>query len=179
MKLIVGLGNIGKEYLNTRHNIGFSIIDQYLKDIKWSKSQYGLYHKSNNVIYLKPNTYMNLSGKAVKYFIDYYKIHVYDILIIHDDLDVLFGSFKLKKDSSSGGHNGIKSIIESLNSRDFLRLKIGIKNNEIVNNAANFVLGKFNQDEIKKHKENQQVYDKIISDFVLGLSPEELMNKYN
>lgn len=179
MKLVVGLGNIGNEYLNTRHNIGFSIIDRYLENTKWSKSLYGLYYKSNNVIYLKPNTYMNLSGNAVKYFVDYYKISISDLLIIHDDLDIIFGSFKLKKDSSSGGHNGIKSIIESLSSNSFLRLKIGIKNSEIVPNAVNFVLGKFTKRELQKCEENQKIYDDVITDFISELTAEELMNKYN
>lgn len=179
MKLVVGLGNIGNEYLNTRHNIGFSILERNLENIKWSKSSYGLYYKNNNVIYLKPNTYMNLSGNAVKYFIDYYKISISDLLIIHDDLDIVLGSFKLKKDSSSGGHNGIKSIIESLSSNSFLRLKIGIKNSEIEPNAVNFVLGKFTKSELQKCEENQKIYNNIITDFVSELTAEELMNKYN
>ena len=85
MKLIVGLGNPGKEYIDTRHNIGFDILDNYLTGIKWSENKYGLFYKNKDIIFLKPITHMNLSGIAVKYFVDYYKIDLKNILIIHDD----------------------------------------------------------------------------------------------
>ncbi|MDD4187920.1 MAG: aminoacyl-tRNA hydrolase [Bacilli bacterium] len=179
MKLVVGLGNIGKEYLNTRHNIGFSTIDKYLCNIKWSKHLYGSYYKNNNVIFLKPNTYMNLSGKSLKYFVDYFKIPIENILVIHDDLNLLLGSYKLKKDSSSGGHNGIKSIIDYLGTKEFLRLKIGINYVDNKNDSVNFVLGKFSKEELSKNVDKQPTYNNIIADFILGLSSEELMNKYN
>lgn len=178
MKLIVGLGNIGKEYQKTRHNIGFEILDNYLQDIKWSKNSFGLYYKTQNEIFLKPTTYMNLSGNAVRYFIDYFKINLNDILIIHDDMDLEAGTYKLKKQSSSGGHKGINSIIETLGTNNFLRLKIGISRSE-KNDTINYVLGTFNEKEWKLIFEKLDTINKIILDFTLDNTAETLMNKYN
>ena len=178
MKLIVGLGNIGKEYANTRHNIGFEILNKYLKDIKWSKNKFGLYCKIDNVIFLKPSTYMNLSGNAVKYFMEYYKIKLDDLLVIHDDLDLNIGKYRLKKDSSDGGHNGVKSIIESLGNNKFLRLKIGISHTKPYN-AVSHVLGVFTSEEKKLLLNNFDIINNIILDFISNNSAEYLMNKYN
>ena len=118
MKLIVGLGNPGKEYENTRHNIGFMILDNYLKDAVWTNKYKGLVTTLNinndKVIFLKPVTYMNLSGESVREIVNFYKINIEDILIIHDDLDLSLGKIRIKKNSSDGGHNGIKSIINNL-----------------------------------------------------------------
>ena len=129
MKLIVGLGNPGKEYVNTRHNVGFIVLDYYLGHVKYKEKFNGLYYeldKGEKIIFLKPQTFMNNSGDCVKKFVDYYKIDSNDILIIHDDLDLEIGKIKYKYNSSSGGHNGIKSIINMLGTQEFLRLKIGI-----------------------------------------------------
>ena len=111
MKLVVGLGNPGNEYKNTRHNVGYIVVDNYLGSVLWQKKFQGLIYKKNNTIFLKPTTYMNLSGISVKKVIDYYKIPIDNILIIHDDLDLPLGKYKIKFNSSSGGHNGIKSLI--------------------------------------------------------------------
>ena len=156
MKLIVGLGNPGKEYENTRHNIGFMVIDNYLKNEKFKTKFNGMYLKKviNNeeVIFLKPLSYMNLSGEVVKKYVDYFKINLSDLLIISDDLDMPCFKIKLKYKGSSGGHNGLKNIIQNINTEEFKRLKIGISNNLNIDTKS-YVLSKFNQEELEKlHK---------------------------
>ena len=133
MKLIVGLGNPGKEYENTRHNIGFLFIDKFASSlgIKINKEKFnGLYNEllinDEKIILLKPLSYMNLSGEVVIKFKNFYKIHTEDILIISDDLDLETSKIKLKIKGSSGGHNGIKSIIARTGHEDFKRIKVGI-----------------------------------------------------
>ncbi len=169
MKLIVGLGNPGIKYKNNRHNIGFMVLDNILKINKWSTKFQGLYYETtiNNekVIFLKPQTFMNNSGECVVKFVQYFKIKIDDILVVQDDIDIIFKNIKLKNNSSSGGHNGIKSIISSLNSDEFTRLKIGIKNDNI-NNVINFVLGDFSKEENKYLEENYYFYKNIIYSFI-------------
>ena len=130
MKIIVGLGNPGSSYNDTRHNVGFIVLDNYLGDVKWKKKFNAEYYEEiingEKVLFVKPLTYMNLSGDAVVQFVNYYDIDLSDILVVHDDLDLKFGTYKLKTNSCDGGHYGIKSIINRLNSKDFARLKIGI-----------------------------------------------------
>lgn len=181
MKLIVGLGNPEKSYENTRHNIGFMVIDGYIKDAMWQEKMKALYCKktiNNEVIYfIKPQTYMNLSGQAVRAYANYFNIETKDILIIQDDLDLNFGDYKLKKKSSSGGHNGIKSIIQELGTDDFLRLKIGIKTPQ-KRDTIDFVLSKFTKDELNSIQNMQDTYNKIIESFITkGI--EKTMNIYN
>lgn len=156
MKLIVGLGNPGNNYVNTRHNIGFMFVDNYLQyrciGDSWYSKFNGLYVKTvinnENVIFLKPQTFMNLSGDCVKRFVDYFNIDVEDILVISDDLDLNIGNFKLKFDGSCGGHNGLRDIELKLSASNFKRLRIGIsKNNEI--DTKDYVLGHFSKDELK------------------------------
>ncbi len=181
MKLVVGLGNPGKEYENTRHNIGFMTLDNYLGDVKWSEKFKALYceERINNekVLFVKPLTYMNLSGDAVIEFVDYFDIDLDDILIIQDDMDIDFGSYKLKKNSSSGGHNGIKSIIRTLGSEDFARLKIGIAHNRSMD-TKDYVLGKFGTDELRVIKDNYKIFNEIIDSFISN-GIEKTMNIYN
>ena len=126
MKLIVGLGNPGREYENTRHNVGFMTIDNYANNnnITIDKQKFdGLFVKTNikgiDIILLKPLKYMNLSGEVVKKFVDFYKINIEDILIINDDLDMQLGKIKLKSKGSSGGHNGLKNIENHLNTQEW------------------------------------------------------------
>ena len=159
MKLIVGLGNPGNEYVYTRHNIGFLILDSYLGDVEWKEKFNGLYYTSmlngEKIIFLKPQTYMNLSGNSVKEFVRFFKIDFNDILVIHDDKALPFGKTRLKKNTSDGGHNGIKSITNSLKSDSYCRLKFGISSDgssKIV--LKDFVLGKFIDDEITYIKNN-------------------------
>lgn len=184
MKLIVGLGNPGEEYEKTRHNIGFCVIDKYLEknNLKTDKNKFnGLFTKTkiNNeeVIFLKPQKYMNLSGEVVKPIMDFYKIKSSDILVIHDDLDLPVGKIKLKQNSSSGGHNGIKDIERNIGTKEYKRLKIGISNNKL-SDTKDYVLGKFSKEELKIIDESINKCCDIIDDYLL-LDFTELMNKYN
>jgi aminoacyl-tRNA hydrolase len=144
--LIAGLGNPGSKYENTRHNIGFMLIDllkdSNYKDVSSAKFQ-GEVFKFNDTILLKPTTFMNLSGQSVKVVKDFYKPD--RIIVIHDDLDLSFGSVKFKKGGSSGGHNGIKSI-DGLIGNDYERVRVGIGHE---GDAKNFVLGEFSDEEKK------------------------------
>ena len=183
MKLIVGLGNPGKKYSLTRHNVGFMVIDHYLDKLHIiPKEKFnGLFYKTTiadkNVIFLKPLSYMNLSGQVVEKFCKYYKIPIDNILIIRDDLDINLGSSKIKYGSSSGGDNGVKSIIEHLNSKNFGQYKIGISNNKNID-TKDFVLGKFSSDEIKvinkKIDESTEIIDYFISNDI-----HKTINKFN
>ncbi len=166
MKLIAGLGNPDKKYVNTRHNIGFLTLDNYLPDANWSNKFNSSYCLKNingiQVLFIKPETYMNNSGIAIAKFVNYYKIELEDILIIQDDLDLNIGKPRLKFKSSSGGHNGIKSIIEQLGSNEFARLKIGIGPKD--DNVIDFVLGNFSKKEMNLL--NFNLYNKIIDSFI-------------
>ena len=183
MKMIVGLGNPGMEYENTRHNVGFMIIDNYAdaNNIHFSKKNNGLYAKEyfNNeyVIFLKPLSYMNLSGTIVKKYMDYFKIKPDEILIIHDDLDMPVGKIKIKSKGSSGGHNGIKNIIENINTDVFSRFKVGIGNNKNFD-TKDYVLGKFSKEDLSKIDKIKEFSNDIINDFI-NLNIEKVMSKYN
>lgn len=169
LKLVVGLGNPGKEYENTRHNIGFMVVDHYINNDEWKKKFDGLYQivtiNQEKVLFLKPTTFMNLSGNAVRKVVDFYDIPIENILIIQDDLDLPFGKFRLKKNSSSGGHNGIKSIISSIGTDAFCRLKIGISHDRTFD-TVDYVLGKFSKEEMAYLNENYLVYHEIINSFI-------------
>jgi len=182
--LIVGLGNIGEEYKNTRHNIGFDIVDQLAKILKgeFNSAKYGNILKSKysgkQIILLKPNTLMNLSGKAVLYWLRKEKIHINNLLIIVDDLNINFGVSRLKPSGSDGGHNGLKDIANSLNTSNFTRLRFGIGNNFKKKDQVDFVLSKWNNEEANNLR---QLIDKnveiIFSSIKQGL--DFTMNKYN
>lgn len=181
MKLIVGLGNPGKEYQNTRHNVGFIILDNFLNTSDWKEKFNALYSErrfnGDKVLFVKPLTFMNLSGDAVVKFVNYYDIDINDILIIHDDLDLPLGSYKLKKDSSAGGHNGIKSIINRLGTQKFSRLKIGVSNNKSID-TKDYVLGSFGKTEKDVLDCNQKIFNEIIESFINN-GIERTMNIYN
>lgn len=184
MKLIVGIGNPGKEYEHTRHNIGFDTIDALCSklDIVNSKTKFnGEYFEFNNkgekIILLKPLSYVNLSGGVVRKYIDYFKIDISDILVIADDLDQEIGQYKLKTNSSSGGHNGLKDIEKNLNTKNYKRLKIGISNKN-KNNIIDYVLGKFNKSERKIIDSVIDTATDIILDFI-NIDFNQLMTKYN
>ena len=181
MKLIVGLGNPGKEYEYTRHNIGFMVIDSYLGNVKYKNKFNAFYYEkkinSEKYIFIKPLTFMNLSGNSIIQFVKYYNIKASDILVIHDDLDLEMGKFRLKEKSSAGGHNGIKSIISNLKTEDFARLKIGISSNKDYD-TKEYVLSKFTKNEINLINENLNIYYNIIEDFA-KMDFYELTNKYN
>lgn len=181
MKLIVGLGNPGKEYENTRHNIGYMIIDNFVNSDNWKKESLAYVLKqtinNENVLFIKPTTYMNLSGQAVQYYLNYYKIDTKDLLVIQDDMDLDIGKVRLKLKSSAGGHNGIKDIIKNIKTDEFLRLKIGIS--KPTNDTIEFVLGKFSKSDLEILKNNMNTYNQIITDFINNTKIETLMNRYN
>jgi len=177
MKLIVGLGNPTEEYQNTRHNIGFMALDYYLKPklISPKKKFQGLIYKDGSTLFLKPMTYMNLSGNAIKKAVEYYDIDLKDLLIIYDDLDLDPGVLKIKKSGSSAGHNGLKSIFSQFQTESIQRLKIGIGKN---GNAKHYVLSPIPKNEQSLFEETFKKVTRIIDDFVDGKSIETLMNTY-
>lgn len=173
MKLIVGLGNPGKAYENTRHNVGFMAIDAYAKevnaDFKLETKLKGMVASINllgkKAILLKPQTYMNLSGESVQLVMNYYKIDKDDILIISDDLDSPTGRVRLRASGSAGGHNGHKSIINSIGSSDYKRLKIGIDRSSVIP-VVDYVLQKFSTTEMADINQALETSVKAIDDFV-------------
>ena len=181
MKLIVGLGNPGFEYDNTRHNVGFFIIDKWVssRGAVFDKKKFdGLYCtffiNGEKVMVLKPLKYMNLSGDVIKKYVSYFDID--DILVIHDDKDIELGKIKIKNSGSSAGHNGIKNIITNLGTENFNRIRVGLSQNNV--NLKDFVLGKFTKDELKIIDEvSIKVCDALDDYFKLDFS--DLMNKYN
>lgn len=184
MKLIVGLGNPGKEYENTRHNTGFMAIDEYAKinNIDFNKNKFdGLYAdmliNNEKIILLKPQKYMNLSGEVIYKYMDYFKINKEDILIIYDDMDLDVGTFKIRYKGGSAGHNGLKNIESNISSNEYKRIKIGISKNKNID-TVNYVLGKFTQEEKEKLNEVLNSIPNILDDY-LKLDFDKLMNKYN
>lgn len=184
MKLIVGLGNPGREYENTRHNIGFMFIDEYAKQkgVEINKKKFnGLYidfiNNGEKTILLKPQTYMNLSGESVRGFVEFFKIKIEDILIISDDLDMPIGKLKLRPTGSSGGHNGLKNIELHLNTQNYKRLKIGISHNKDID-TKDYVLGILSKENKDTINDLKKIVNNIIDDFY-KLDFEKLMAKYN
>ncbi len=159
MKAIIGLGNPEKKYNNTRHNVGFFVIDNFLennsnlfisfkKDEKFKAYISEGFLNNEKIILLKPLTYMNNSGDSVLLLKKYFNLENKDICVIQDDKDLEFGKIRLKKDSGSGGHNGIKSIIDKISGNDFFRIKIGVKNERVEKtDTADFVLSRFTKSE--------------------------------
>ena len=182
--LVVGLGNIGEKYEKTRHNIGFDIVDQLAIKLNstFSSAKYGEVLKTKyagkQIVLLKPNTFMNLSGKAVLYWLKKEKIDVSNLIIIVDDLNLDFGISRLRKSGTDGGHNGLKDIANSLNSTKFTRLRFGIGNNYKKEKQVDFVLSKWNSEESLKLKNHlDKNVEIILSSLKKGL--EFTMNKYN
>lgn len=180
MKMIVGLGNPGKQYERTRHNSGFMAIDKVAEKLNLNidkKEFVALTAKNNQVILVKPQTYMNNSGEAVSQIMKYYHIDINDLLIIYDDLDLKYGQLRLRLKGSSGGHNGIKSIINYIHSENFKRIRIGIEKNPLIE-TADYVLGKVEKDKQQLlddsiEKASQAAIEFITDEF------EKIMNKYN
>ena len=184
MRLVVGLGNPGKAYEKTRHNIGFMVLDNYLskKNLTFSDNKYeGVYTKTvingEDVIFLKPQSYINLSGEVIIKFMNFYKIPVDNIFIIHDDLDIECGNYKLRYKGSSGGHNGLKNIELHTGTQNYKRLRVGISNNKMVD-AKDYVLGKLNKEQQEKIDEVIDMSVNIIDDY-FEMEFDNLMNKYN
>ncbi len=182
--LIVGLGNIGEKYENTRHNIGFKVLDRFAKkeSLTFKTEKLGdlttFKLKGRTFIFLKPNTYMNLSGKAVLYWLTKEKISLENVLIITDDLNLPFGSIRLKTKGSDGGHNGLKDIQDKLNTTKYNRFRFGISDSFSKGRQVDYVLGEWNEEEISKLDERLDTSIELIKSFALaGVS--NTMNTFN
>ncbi|MBQ8607050.1 MAG: aminoacyl-tRNA hydrolase [Bacteroidaceae bacterium] len=182
--LIVGLGNIGEEYRNTRHNIGFNVLDALAKasNIVFEDKRYGavatLSLKGRQLILLKPSTYMNLSGNAVRYWMQQEKIPLENLLIVVDDLALPFGALRLKPKGSDAGHNGLKHIAATLGTQAYTRLRFGIGNDFPRGHQIDFVLGQFTEDDMKIMDDRIAIAIDIIKSFCLA-GVAITMNQYN
>lgn len=173
MKLIVGLGNPGKEYQNTYHNLGFMVIDKLAKQlgISVSKSKgnalYAETKYNGEIVFLiKPLTYMNLSGQAIKYFAKYYKLSPQDIIVVCDDIDLPKGTSRYRENGSGGTHNGLKNIVYELKSEEFKRVKIGCAREDKAIDLKDYVLSKIDQDSLNLIEQTfdeaiQKILDKV------------------
>lgn len=182
--LIVGLGNIGAEYIHTRHNIGFKILDFFARkeSLDWQTVKLGQLaeykFKGRTFFLLKPNTYMNLSGKAVHYWMDKENIPLENVLVITDDLNLPFGTIRIKPKGSDGGHNGLKNINLVLNTQNYTRFRFGISDEFKKGQQVNYVLGEWNDEENAKLPERLELSCEIIQSFgTAGL--ENTMNGFN
>ncbi|MEA2097998.1 MAG: aminoacyl-tRNA hydrolase [Patescibacteria group bacterium] len=181
MKLVIGLGNPGEEYKKTRHNAGFLAVDELVLSSKYPSNLAGKQILStqskfnaeisqgtmNNekVILVKPLTFMNNSGQAVRAVLDYYKINTEDIIVIHDDLGILLGKYKISKNKNFGGHKGVQSIIDYLGTKDFTRIRIGIMIENKKTPTEKFVLERFNEEEM-------EIVDKVIAEIIKNISTQ-------
>lgn len=182
--LIVGLGNIGDEYRDTRHNIGFNVLDALAKasNIVFTDGRYGatatLSIKGRTLILLKPSTYMNLSGNAVRYYMQKEKIALENVLVVVDDLALPFGTLRLKGKGSDAGHNGLKHIAATLGTENYARLRFGIGNDFPRGGQIDFVLGNFTEEDMKTMDERLKNAGEIVKSFCLaGISIT--MNQFN
>lgn len=182
--LIVGLGNIGAEYANTRHNIGFKILDFFAnqENLSFETVKLGalaMYRfKGRQFFLLKPNTYMNLSGKAVQYWLQKEKIPLENVLVITDDLNLSFGTIRIKAKGSDGGHNGLKNINQVLGTQDYARFRFGISDAFKKGQQVDYVLGEWSEEEKTTLKERLEKSSEIIKSFgLIGLA--KTMNEFN
>ena len=183
MLLIVGLGNPGKEYENTRHNIGFETIDyianKYNIEINRVKFK-GIYGEgfieNKKVILLKPTTYMNLSGESIREVINFYKLTEEDVIVLYDDISLEIGRLRIREKGSAGGHNGIKSIIANLSTDVFSRIKIGV--GQPKGDLVSHVLGKFSKEEQEILKESMEAASTAV-EIIIKENAKEAMNKLN
>lgn len=182
--LIVGLGNIGDEYRNTRHNIGFRMLDAFAEasNIAFEDKRYGFVGKGRvknaELVLLKPSTFMNLSGNAVRYWMNEEKIPIENLLVLVDDLNLPFGSIRIRKQGSNGGHNGLGHIQQVLCTENYARVRFGIGNDYARGTQINFVLGQWSDEEEKIMPERLEIVKQIIPSFCLqGI--DKTMNLFN
>lgn len=185
MYLIVGLGNPEQEYSNTRHNMGFDTVNKLAKqyNIEINKKKFkGIYGTGNiegeKVIILKPQTYMNLSGESIKEAIDFYKIDNKNLIIIYDDIDIKPGTIKIRKKGGPGTHNGMKSVIQNIQMKEFSRVRVGIGMPEYKDDLINYVIGKISEEEKEKlDKSTTKAKEAVIEIIKNGV--DTAMNKFN
>lgn len=185
MKAILGIGNPGKNYVNTRHNIGFQILDlfaqKYNLEFIPSKNNYWYVESSFTTFpffLIKPTTYVNNSGLVVLELIEKYRLSLNNILVIVDDVNLPLGEIRIRKSGGDGGHNGIKSIIYHTESLEFPRIRVGIANGEKINNLADFVLSEFSDKETDILKDSFNLVIKLIENFIIG-GTSEMLNYYS
>ncbi|KRK79654.1 peptidyl-tRNA hydrolase [Companilactobacillus nodensis DSM 19682 = JCM 14932 = NBRC 107160] len=185
MKLIVGLGNPGKKYDRTKHNMGFMTIDKLMEEYNQTQmkkdfeAEYCKFKVDGETVFLvKPLTFMNESGRAVKFLTGYYQIKPEEIMVIQDDLDMPIGKIRLRAKGSAGGHNGIKSIIASMGTKDFKRIKIGIQHPD-KQTVVNWVLTPFTKDQAPVALTGIDNAASAVKDWIAGDTFDQLMNKYN
>ncbi len=182
--LVVGLGNIGSEYADTRHNVGFMVLDAWAQasNVVFKTQRYGdvaeISFKGRNITLLKPSTYMNLSGNAVRYWVNKLKLPLENLLIICDDLNLPFSTLRMRKKGSDGGHNGLKNIQELLGTQDYARIRIGIGNNFAKGGQVDFVIGQMTPEE---NNAMPEICDKVIEGIksftTIGI--DRTMNSFN
>jgi PTH1 family peptidyl-tRNA hydrolase len=182
--LVVGLGNIGAEYANTRHNMGFMVLDAWAQasNIIFESGRYGymatVSFKGRKFHLLKPSTYMNLSGKAVRYWMNELKIPLENLLVISDDLNIPFGTVRLRKNGSAGGHNGLTNINELLGTQEYARVRMGIGNDFGRGHQVDYVLGELSDEEMEQMPELcKKVIEGIKAFATIG--PDRAMNVLN
>ena len=182
--LVVGLGNIGSEYADTRHNMGFMVLDAWAQasNTVFETCRYGskaeVSFKGRKFILIKPSTYMNLSGKAVRYWMNELKLPVENLLVISDDLNLPFGTLRLRKGGSAGGHNGLTNITEMIGTQDYARIRVGIGNGFSRGGQIDFVLGGLSADE---KAQMPQISDRVIEGIKAfsTIGPDRAMNVVN
>ncbi len=184
MKLICGLGNPGKKYAHTKHNVGFLLLDRYAREnnfkidtIKFKSLMAKVNIRGEQVIFLKPQTYMNLSGEAIRDVINYFKIDLEDVLIIYDDIDIEVGTIRIRKKGSAGTHNGMRNILYHLRSEDFPRMRIGISRDKKIDLKID-VLNNFSKEEALIINKVFDASVKAIDEFIVN-GVDSTMNKFN
>ena len=185
MYLIVGLGNPEPEYNKTRHNMGFDVINKLAKkyNINLNKNNFNAIYQNaiiegEKVILVKPQTYMNSSGESVKQFVDFYKIPIENVLVIYDDMDTEIEKIRIRSKGGPGSHNGMKSLIEKLNSEEFPRIRVGIGRPKNEFDRIDYVIGHINEEEYKRLEIGQNKAVDAISYFIKN-GIDNTMNKYN
>lgn len=186
MKLIIGLGNPGKQYEKTRHNVGFMCLDniagKYNLTYKFESTFNAMVSVANirgeKCIFVKPQTFMNLSGEAVNKIMNYYKVDIKDFLVIYDDMDLPIGTLRLREKGSAGGHNGIKNIIAHLKTQEFKRIRVGISSHENID-AKDYVLGNFGKDDLATILLAEEHVANAVDEFIDNRPFVIIMGKYN
>lgn len=182
--LIVGLGNIGAEYAETRHNIGFKVLDALAEasNTVFTSARYGavaeMRHKGRTLVLLKPSTYMNLSGKAVRYWLEQEKIPRENLLVVSDDIALPFGTLRMRPKGSAGGHNGLKNIAELLGSEEYARMRFGVGGDFARGHQVDYVLGEWTDDERRALPERLKLFGDAVRSFAT-IGCERTMNLYN
>ena len=182
--LIVGLGNIGSEYAETRHNIGFKVLDALAEasNTVFTSSRYGavaeMRHKGRTLVMLKPSTYMNLSGKVVRYWLEQERIPRENLLVVSDDIALPFGALRMRPKGSAGGHNGLTNIAELLGSEEYARMRFGVGGDFARGHQVDYVLGEWTDEERKALPERLKIFGEAILSFAT-IGCERTMNLYN